>query len=68
MQSARANTALLKDLQPYTISISQSQYRRLGNALYFVLDGEALALQENYYDSEHKGLSFESVGSTAFIV
>lgn len=68
LQSARANTALLKDLQPYTISISQSQYRRLGNALYFVLDGEALALQENYYDSEHKGLSFESVGSTAFIV
>ena len=66
LQSARANTALLKDLQPYTISISQSQYRRLGNALY--LDGEALALQENYYDSEHKGLSFESVGSTAFIV
>ena len=68
LQSAHANTALLKDLQPYTISISQSQYRRLGNALYFVLDGEALALQENYYDSEHKGLSFESVGSTAFIV
>ena len=58
LQSSEGNAALLKELQPYTVFISQSQYRQLGNALYPVLDGAAFALRENYYDSEHKGLSF----------
>ena len=66
LQSTRGNSALLRELQPYTVSISQSQCQRLGNALYPVLDGAALVLAENYYDSAHKGLTFSSIGTTAF--
>lgn len=68
LQSARGNASLLPELQPYTVSISQSQCRQLGDALYPVLDGAALVLQENYYDSENKGLSFMPIGTTAFIL
>ena len=64
LQSARGNPALLQQLQPYAVSISPTQCRRLGNAVYPVLDGTALALREDYYDSAHKGLSFEAVGRT----
>ncbi len=58
LQSAKGGASLLPELQPYTVSISQSQRRQLGDALYSVLDGAAIVLQENYYDSENKGLSF----------
>ena len=58
LQSAKGDASLLPELQPYTVSISQSQRRQLGDALYPVLDGAAIVLQENYYDSENKGLSF----------
>ena len=68
LQSSRGNASLLRALQPYTVSISQSQCQRLGNALYPALDSAALVLQENYYDSAHKGLSFDPIGTTAFIV
>ena len=68
LQSAKGNASMLAELQPYTVSISQSQCRQLGDALYPVLDGTALVLQENYYDSENKGLSFVPTGTTAFII
>ncbi|MFR3792295.1 MAG: CRISPR-associated helicase Cas3' [Blautia massiliensis (ex Durand et al. 2017)] len=68
LQSAKADTSVLQDLQPYTVSISQSQFRRLENAVYPVLDGAAFALQDNYYDSAHKGLTFDPVNTTAWIV
>ena len=55
LQSAKGDASLLRKLQPYTVSISQSQCQRLGKALYPVLDGAALALAENYYDSAEKG-------------
>lgn len=68
LQSSGATPSLLQELQPYTVSISQNQCRQLGTALYPVLDGAALVLQENYYDSAHKGLSFSPVGTFALFV
>lgn len=68
LQSAKSDASLLRKLQPYTVSISQSQCQRLGRALYPVLDGAALALAENYYDSTQKGLVFDPFGTTAHFV
>lgn len=68
LQSAKGDASLLRKLQPYTVSISQSQCQRLGKALYPVLGGAALALAENYYDSAQKGLTFEPAGVTAHFV
>ena len=67
LQSAGGTPALLRELQPYTVSLSPSQCQRLGSALYPVLDGAALALQEPYYDSDHKGLTFTPSGMTILI-
>ena len=66
--SAQRNPSWLRELQPYIVSISSSQCRRLENVLHPVLDGAALILEESYYDSAHKGLSFEPIGKTTFIV
>lgn len=63
LQSDKGNASLLPQLQPYTVSISQNQCKQLGTALYPVLDGTALVLQETYYDSESKGLLFEPGGA-----
>ncbi len=68
LQSSQGNPSLLRELQSYTVSISPSQCRRLENALHPVLDGTALVLEDSYYDSAHKGLSFEPIGKTIFIV
>lgn len=58
LQFEDGSASLLQELQPYTVSISQGQCKELlGGVLYSVLDGAALAVQEAYYDSEHKGLS-----------
>ena len=67
LQSAGGTPALLRELQPYTVSLSRSQCQRLGSALYPVLDGAALVLQEPYYDSDHKGLTFTPNGMTILI-
>lgn len=63
--SSQGNASTLRELQPYAVSISRSQCQRLGDALVPILDGAALTLQENYYDSIHKGLSFEPIGETS---
>ena len=68
LQSSQGNPSLLRELQSYTVSISPSQCLRLENALHPVLDGTALVLEDSYYDSAHKGLSFEPIGKTIFIV
>lgn len=60
LQSGLADAALLRELQAYTVSISQSKYKQLRNVLHTVLDGAALVLPKNYYDA-HKGLSLEPV-------
>lgn len=68
LQSAGGTPALLRELQPYTVSLSRSQCQRLGMALYPVLDGAALVLREPYYDSGHKGLTFTPSGMTTLII
>lgn len=68
LQSAGGTPALLRELQPYTVSLSRSQCQRLGRALYPVLDGAALVLREPYYDSDHKGLTFTPSGMTILII
>lgn len=60
LQSGLADAALLRELQAYTVSISQSEYKQLRNVLHTVLDGAALVLPKKYYDA-HKGLSLEPV-------
>ena len=47
------------ELQPYMVSVSQGERKRLGDALIPVLDGAVFMLLPNYYDSEFKGLCFE---------
>ena len=68
LQSAKGDASLLRKLQPYTVSISQSQCQRLGKALYPVLGGAALVLAENYYDGAQRGLIFDPAGVTAHFV
>lgn len=68
LQSAQGTASLLRELQPYAVCISRSQCRSLGNALYPVLDGAALVVRENYYDSMHKGLCFAPLGTTELFV
>ena len=68
LQSAGGTPALLRELQPYTVSLSRSQCQRLGRALYPLLDGAALVLREPYYDSGHKGLTFTPSGMTTLII
>ena len=68
LQSAGGTPALLRELQPYTVSLSRSQCQCLGRALYPVLDGAALVLREPYYDSDHKGLTFTPSGMTILII
>lgn len=63
LQSGRDGAALLRELQPYTVAISRSQCRRLGDGLYPALDGAMLILREEYYDSAHKGLTFVPAAS-----
>lgn len=60
LQSGLADAALLRELQAYTVSISQSEYKQLRNVLHTVLDGAALVLPKKYYDA-NKGLSLEPV-------
>ena len=67
-EESPALAALLRELQPYTVSLSRSHCQRLGRALYPVLDGAALVLREPYYDSGHKGLMFTPSGMTTLII
>ena len=60
LQSGLADAALLRELQAYVVSISQSEYKQLRNVLHTVLDGAALVLPKKYYDA-NKGLSLEPV-------
>ena len=56
---ADAEIPSFAELQPYTVSVSQGERKRLGDALMPVLDGAVFTLLPNYYDSESKGLCFE---------
>jgi len=43
---------LLPQLQPYTVSISKTMFRNLGDAVYCAANGGVLILQKQYYDKE----------------
>ena len=68
LRSGRGGAALLRELQPYTVAIGHSQCRRLGDGIYPALDGAVLILREEYYDSAHKGLTFEPAASPLLLV
>ena len=56
---ANAKIPSFAELQPYTVSVSQGERKRLGEAVIPVLDGAAFTILPNYYDSQFKGLCFE---------
>ena len=68
LRSGRGGAALLRELQPYTVAISRSQCQRLGDGLYPALDGTVLILREEYYDSTHKGLTFEPAAAPLLLL
>src|SRR5699024_5557954 len=68
LRSGLGGAALLRELQPYTVAIGHSQCRRLGDGIYPALDGAVLILREEYYDSAHKGLTFEPAASPLLLV
>ena len=68
LRSGRGGAALLRKLQPYTVAISRSQCQRLGDGLYPALDGTVLILREEYYDSTHKGLTFEPAAAPLLLL
>ena len=43
---------MLRELQKYTVGISEVQKERLNNAIYQISDEEILALSEGYYSNE----------------
>lgn len=43
---------LLRKLQRYTVGISESMRRRIGNAIYPICDGKLLILNRDYYSTE----------------
>lgn len=42
----------LRELQPYTVSISQTEHDQLGQAIYGIWNHQVLVLEERYYDSQ----------------
>ncbi len=56
--SGRGTAPTLPELQPYAVSISPGECKKLGDAVIPVLDGAALMLQPNFYD-RHKGVCFQ---------
>ena len=56
--SGRRTAPTLPELQPYAVSISPGECKKLGDAVIPVLDGAALMLQPNFYD-RHKGVCFQ---------
>lgn len=67
LQSAGGGPDLLQALQPYAVSVSQGDLRRLGEAVVPALDGAVRILMPDFYDGE-KGLSFASRGLTPYFV
>ena len=43
---------MLRELQKYTVGISEVQKERLNNAIYQISDEEILVLSEGYYSNE----------------
>ena len=41
---------VLRELQPYTVSISQTERDRLGQGTYGAWNGKVLVLEERFYD------------------
>ena len=67
LQSAGGGPDLLQALQPYAVSVSQGDLRRLGEAVVPALDGAVRILMPDFYDGE-KGLSFASRGLRPYFV
>ena len=57
--SGNPPAGVFRELEAYAVQLSDSELKRLGNAVYTALDGAVNILQENYYDGDGIGVVFD---------
>ena len=57
--SGERSPELLRQLEAYTVQLSNSELHKLDGAVAVELDGTVMVLQGNYYDSEGPGVVFD---------